>query len=478
MNEILNWLTTQSISITILLFLVIITRALLITIKIPFRVIKILWFFPILFLVLPKYYVTPIGISPSYSADYLKSTHAGDIAVKGALPIIFEKIWICGVAMLLFCFLYQLLKYHFLLKCSCRLNEKVWINDFVQSPFVYGIISPKIIFPSRKCNQASFAYAVKHEQTHIVHFDNFFKIMAYLFSVCFWFLPLTWISYHLLSNDLELACDESTTKNFTPMQKKSYCESLIYYHCHCVSSLVYFSSNDIKKRIKHCLRYKKIDILQHCISVLCFIFLFVCCSTKHMVYASGSLAATNPIQRSKIISECLNSYNGILSNTYDVTLEDYGFKSYCGLNEDVDLAEPEVLVPFYELNTDSEGTQNKGKFIGYHYTGGLYYKVTDFASVDAVVQHLSQNVTDNLISSSDIKNYFFTYEDELYYHTQFNSNCNNVLDTDKYKIISDNTIQVSYSTKSNGLSDESLDISFDKQEGDWKIVAVFPAEGE
>lgn len=181
-----------------------------------------------------------------------------DINITERLVSIFSYIWIIGVAVII---LYGIISY-----CVMRrnLSNAVWQkyniyeSDKVSSPFILGLISPKIYIPFG-LDEKTYSYVIQHEKCHISRGDNYVKAIAFVLAAVHWFNPLCWLAFYLMSKDMETSCDEtvlSKNKNI----KKEYSEALLSFALesrgHRISPLC-FSENSIKSRIKNILSFKK-----------------------------------------------------------------------------------------------------------------------------------------------------------------------------------------------------------------------------
>lgn len=129
----------------------------------------------------------------------------------------------------------------------------------LKTPFVFGIIRPKIYLPvgigSEERN-----FVIMHEQTHIHRKDHMIKVIAFLILSIHWFNPLVWISYTLMSIDMELSCDEHVLKEMNEDIRKPYANLLLSLAVgkHMLnSSPLAFGEGNIKCRMKNVLNYKK-----------------------------------------------------------------------------------------------------------------------------------------------------------------------------------------------------------------------------
>lgn len=181
-----------------------------------------------------------------------------DINITECFINIFSYIWIIGVAVII---LYGIISY-----CVMRrnLSNAVWQkyniyeSDKVSSPFILGLISPKIYIPFG-LDEKTYSYVIQHEKCHISRGDNYVKAIAFVLAAVHWFNPLCWLAFYLMSKDMETSCDEtvlSKNKNI----KKEYSEALLSFALesrgHRISPLC-FSENSIKSRIKNILSFKK-----------------------------------------------------------------------------------------------------------------------------------------------------------------------------------------------------------------------------
>lgn len=121
-------------------------------------------------------------------------------------------VWLIGIAAML---LYAVVSYLRLSKqvgVSLRLRGNLYLCDGIATPFILGVIKPKIYLPSdRKPEHQS--YVLKHERAHLRHHDNLWKPLGFLLLSVYWFHPLVWIAYLLFCRDLEMACDERALEN-------------------------------------------------------------------------------------------------------------------------------------------------------------------------------------------------------------------------------------------------------------------------
>lgn len=168
-------------------------------------------------------------------------------------------IWLAGVVVML---LYAAVSYYRLSrKCavSIHLQGKIYLCDGIPTPFVLGIINPKIYVPSDMAPENQ-SYVLKHEEAHLRHRDHWWKPLGFLVLCVYWFHPLVWIAYYLFCRDLEMACDERAVAGMGEGERKAYSYALLS----CAAPRrtiamcpVAFGENSVKSRIKHVLRFKR-----------------------------------------------------------------------------------------------------------------------------------------------------------------------------------------------------------------------------
>lgn len=172
---------------------------------------------------------------------------------------IISNLWLAGMVVML---LYAAVSYYRLSrKCavSMHLQGKLYLCDNIPTPFVLGIINPKIYLPSDMAPENQ-SYVLKHEAAHLRHHDHWWKPLGFLLLCVYWFQPLVWIAYFLFCRDLEMACDERAIVGMGEGERKAYSYALLS----CAAPRrtiamcpVAFGENSVKSRIKHVLRFQK-----------------------------------------------------------------------------------------------------------------------------------------------------------------------------------------------------------------------------
>jgi bla regulator protein BlaR1 len=170
-----------------------------------------------------------------------------------------EGVWLLGVTVLLVYSIFTTIKLHRKLKNAKHVSENIYEMKGLETPFVFGVIKPKIFLPVG-LSDSEMSYILKHEQTHIKRLDHIVKPLAFIVLSIHWFNPLVWLAFYLMSQDMELSCDESVIKKMGSGIKKDYSTSLLRVStgrrtlgC----SPLAFGENNTKGRIMNILNYKK-----------------------------------------------------------------------------------------------------------------------------------------------------------------------------------------------------------------------------
>lgn len=191
-------------------------------------------------------------------------------------------VWVIGMALLLGYACISYIRLHKRVKASVKLQENVWISDAIETPFILGIIRPKIFLPSRM-EEKWMESVLHHERIHLKRRDHWWKPMGYLLLTVYWFNPLIWIAYCLLCRDIEMACDESVVRDMDSQEKKEYSKALL--SCSISRKMIAacplaFGEVGVKERIKSVLHYKRPTFWILIISILICVVLGVCFLTN------------------------------------------------------------------------------------------------------------------------------------------------------------------------------------------------------
>ena len=184
-------------------------------------------------------------------------------------------LWLIGVAAML---IYSAVSYIRLRKTvavSLHEADRVYVCDAIDSPFLLGILFPRIYLPSDLPEQHK-AFVLAHEQAHIRRRDHWWKPLGFFLLSVYWFNPLLWVAYCLFCRDVEAACDEKVIAAMDAHEKQQYSQALVACSVHrrkIMACPVAFGEVGVKSRIRSILHYKKPTVWLLAISVLvCAVF--------------------------------------------------------------------------------------------------------------------------------------------------------------------------------------------------------------
>ena len=181
---------------------------------------------------------------------------------KNPMEILLEistAVWAAGALAML---LYGAVSYLRLKKQvapSIKSEGKIYYCDCIASPFILGMIRPRIYLPSN-IGASELSYVTAHELAHIKRGDHLWKPLGFLLLSVYWFNPLLWAAYILLCRDIEGACDEKVVKDMDIEDKKSYLSVLVSYSVErkrISACPLAFGETNVKGRVKSVLNYKK-----------------------------------------------------------------------------------------------------------------------------------------------------------------------------------------------------------------------------
>lgn len=169
-------------------------------------------------------------------------------------------IWLTGVIVLLLYSVFSYVRVMRSVRTATLVNGHIFETDQILTPFVFGFLKPRIYIPAGMSGQ-ELSYILLHEQTHINRRDYLIKPLMFLLVILHWFNPLMWLSFVLMSKDMEMSCDEAVIRKLGPQVKSSYSGSLLGFSARrsglmTVSPLA-FGESSVKARIKHILAYRQ-----------------------------------------------------------------------------------------------------------------------------------------------------------------------------------------------------------------------------
>ncbi|MDE6599550.1 MAG: M56 family metallopeptidase, partial [Oscillospiraceae bacterium] len=192
-------------------------------------------------------------------------------------------VWLAGVAVMA---AYTVISYFSVrkkLSGATLLRDNIYICGNIGTPFVYGTVRPKIYLPE-DIPEADTDYILAHERTHIRRGDHIVKLVAMAALCLHWFNPLVWVSYKLMTKDMELSCDERAVSRFDRDVRKDYANALLNISARqnhiSLGGILAFGESNIKSRIKGVLTAKKPTVIVTAVSVIAVTAAAVCLLTN------------------------------------------------------------------------------------------------------------------------------------------------------------------------------------------------------
>ncbi len=279
-----------------------------------------IWAVALFRLLLPFSFESAIGLLPNTEPIPVNIVHEEYPQVDLPLPIINDAInenlpqgeeqvgadpleavvsiatlmWAIGVFAML---IYSVVQYALLkrkLIGATPFRENVYLADGINSPFVMGLIKPKIYLPS-SLPKDEYGFIIAHENCHIKRLDHITRVLSFLALALHWFNPLVWAAYIVSAKDMEMSCDEAVMKNISSDIRGEYATSLLRIATGkklIVATPLAFGEGDPKGRVKNVMKYKKplVWVSVICLVFLCVIAIALMSTAKQEEYISSSIS--------------------------------------------------------------------------------------------------------------------------------------------------------------------------------------------
>ena len=228
------------------------------------------------------------GITPIDNRinDYLGDRYFEGVTVPtnngNNVMTILTIVWIIGILLLATYTIISYWRLHREIDTAVRYKDNIFQSENVSSPFVLGIINPRIYLPF-SMNEQDMEHVVAHEQAHIRRKDHWWKPLGFLLLTIHWFNPLMWLAYVLLCRDIELACDEKVIKGLSNEQRADYTQALVACSVNrrmIAACPLAFGEVGVKERVKSVMNYKKPAFWVIIIAVIVCVGVAVCFLTN------------------------------------------------------------------------------------------------------------------------------------------------------------------------------------------------------
>ena len=168
-------------------------------------------------------------------------------------------VWLIGLGAMLLYALVSYLRLRRRVSVSLCVRENIYLCDAISSPFILGVVKPRIYLPSG-LDEVQRQNVLSHERAHLARRDHWWKPLGFALLAVYWFNPVLWLAYTLLCRDIELACDERVIRTMDESAVKTY--STVLLACSMPRKAVItcplaFGEIGVKERVRNALHYKK-----------------------------------------------------------------------------------------------------------------------------------------------------------------------------------------------------------------------------
>lgn len=202
----------------------------------------------------------PVIILMETGAQDVYAFRTGEADRPGTPLMPLAYVWLAGTAVLLGWAAFSWLRLRRQVAASVPVAKGVYICDDIASPFILGVLHPRIYLPSGLTG-ATLESVLRHERAHLKRRDHWWKPLAHVLIAVYWFNPLLWAAYVLLCRDIELACDERVVRDMTREDRAAYSQALLQCSLNRRRRLVLcplaFGEVGVRTRVKSVLRYRR-----------------------------------------------------------------------------------------------------------------------------------------------------------------------------------------------------------------------------
>ena len=188
-------------------------------------------------------------------------------------------VWLTVGGALAGCSLVQYIVLRRKLREAAPYRGEVYLSDSIATPFVMGVIAPKIYLPS-DTPIAERRFIIAHERHHLHRGDPLWKLLGYLALCVHWFNPLVWLAFFLGGKDMEMSCDEAVLNRLGEDIRADYSQALLRLATHkrlIAGMPLAFGEGETKGRVRNMARWRRPKVwVSGICAVLCLAVLAVC----------------------------------------------------------------------------------------------------------------------------------------------------------------------------------------------------------
>lgn len=238
-------------------------------------------------------------------------------------------LWCAGIAILLVCSIISYVRLECRMATAVRLEGNVFESDKIRSPFILGLVSPRIYIPFG-LGEREQSYILRHERYHLKRKDHLIKPLSFFILAIHWFNPFVWLAFTLMAKDMEMSCDERVLSETGVDIVQDYSISLLAFASNRrfpAACPLAFGESGIRARVKNILRFKA---QKRWVIVLAFI----------LCAASVAACAANPVSKAAAVTNDIPSGNYVFEKQlYMNPLSSFiafdGYQEYYTITDDM-----------------------------------------------------------------------------------------------------------------------------------------------
>lgn len=190
-------------------------------------------------------------------------------------------LWLAGMTVMVAISVINYIRLRKSLRFAVRKEDNIWQCETVRSPFLVGVVKPKIYIPYGLDEQTE-SYILAHENYHLKRCDHVVKLFAYALLTVHWFNPLCHLAFRLMNRDMEMSCDEHVL-NRNEIPTTQYSLSLLTIATNRrfpAATPLAFAETGVKERMINVLNWKKPKKWVSVVAILVCVILLISCATN------------------------------------------------------------------------------------------------------------------------------------------------------------------------------------------------------
>ena len=205
-----------------------------------------------------------VDTAPTAAAVPPSAVSGTAVVAEAAEPTLWEAalpwcavLWALGVLAVLIWGMVSAVRLRRTVREAVSEGGEVWTCGTVPTPFVLGLLRPKIYLPPHLAD-TDRTYILAHERHHIRRRDPWWKLLGWCLLAVYWWDPAVWLCWVLFCRDMEMSCDEAVLELLGSEAKRGYSLSLVAHAAAApMPAALAFGEHDATRRVKNVLAWKK-----------------------------------------------------------------------------------------------------------------------------------------------------------------------------------------------------------------------------